>query len=348
MFEINKTKPTEKINISKKYIEERISQSDLWKYYLNGFDVEGWLDTRQNFKSELRNDNKPTCSLYSKGSNIYYKDWAGHFQGDIYNLVCYLNNLSYSDLMGAMKIIVRDFAHVFYGNDERQNAYIRSIASEVKDEENRLRKIQIKKGIWTKEMADWWNSYGIASSSFLADNDVYCAQYIWIDDKLRYTYSKHDPAIAYFFGQGRYKIYYPLRTKGARFIGNSSAVQGYNQLPEKGDLLILTKSMKDVLVLKLLGFNACALQSEQHHLEKDFYEHISKRFKKIVLLYDNDDAGRNGAEKICDKYNLTYIEIDGEEYIKDNSEPCKDISDVSKEYDLETARDCMDNLTMYL
>src|SRR6187402_3175342 len=128
MFTVDKTKPIDKINISKKFIEERLSQAQLWRYYLSGFDVEAWLNTRQNFKSELRVDNKPTCSLYSKGSNIYYKDWAGHFQGDIYNLVCYLNGLDYADLMGAMKIIVRDHANIFYGANEKQNEYIRSLA----------------------------------------------------------------------------------------------------------------------------------------------------------------------------------------------------------------------------
>jgi hypothetical protein len=340
MFAIDKAKPVEKVNISKRLIEEKLSQKDLWRYYLSGFDVDAWLNTRQNFKSELRTDNKPTCSLYSKGQNIYYKDWAGHFQGDIYNLVCYLNNLSYGDLMGAMKIIVRDFAHVFYGANERQNEYIKSLAVELKEEENRFRQIQIKKMIWTVELVKYWNGYEIAPLSFLADHDVFCPQYVWIDGKLRYTYSKHDPAIAYFFGNGRYKIYFPFRTKGARFIGNSNAIQGYNQLPATGDLLIITKSMKDVLVLKLLGFNACALQSEQHHLEKEAYEHLSKRFKRIVLLYDNDEAGRNGATKICDKYDLTYIEIPKEEY-----EDSKDISDVSDNYGMQEAYQCMENLT---
>jgi len=339
MFTVDKSKPTDKINISKKFIEERISQAELWRYYLGGFDVDSWLNTRQNFRSELRTDNKPTCSLYSKGQNIYYKDWAGHFQGDIYNLICYLNSLDYGDLMGAMKIIVRDFAHVFYTTNEKQNEYIRSIAIELKEEENRFRKIQIKKAIWTVELVKYWNEYEISPLSFLAENDVFCPQYIWIDGKLRYTYNKNDPAIAYYFGNGRYKLYFPFRTKGARFIGNSNAIQGYNQLPATGDLLILTKSMKDVLVLKKIGFAACALQSEQHHLEQAAYDHLSERFKRIVLLYDNDEAGRNGATKICDKYDLTYIEIP-EDY-----EDCKDISDVSKEYDMQTAYDCMDNWT---
>ncbi len=338
MFEVDKAKPTDKINISKKFIEEKISQAELWRYYLSGFDVDAWLNTRQNFKSELRVDNKPTCSLYSKGSNIYYKDWAGHFQGDIYNLICYLNNLDYGDLMGAMKIVVRDFAHVYYTTNEKQNAYIRGLAVELKEEENRFRKIQIKKTIWTTELIKYWNDYEISPLTFLAANDVFCAQYVWLDGKLRYTYNKNDPAIAYYFGDGRYKIYFPFRTKGARFIGNSNAIQGYNQLPPTGDLLILTKSMKDVLVLKKIGFAACALQSEQHHFEQAAYDHLSKRFKRIVLLYDNDEAGRNGATKICDKYDLTYIEVP-EDY------GCKDISDVSKEYDMQTAYQCMDDLT---
>lgn len=338
MFEIDRSVPSEKINISKKYIESVLTQDEIFKYYLDNFPVEEWKDTRENFRSQLRVDKTPTCSLYTKNGNLYYKDWNGHFHGDCYNLVCFKNNLAYSDLMGAMKIIVRDFAHRFYGVSEVQNIYLKSLIEEVEQEQRRQKKIQITKQLWTHEQVQYWKAYGI-TSSFLADYQVYSAKYVFLEDKLHYTHSKSDFAIAYYFGEGRYKIYYPLRAKGRnRFMGNSTAIQGYNQLREKGDLLVITKSLKDVIILRMFDIDAIALQSEQHHFEERAYKHLSERFKKMVVLYDNDDAGRSGAKRIYEKYNIPSIEIP-EDYTD-----CKDISDVAKNYSLDDAYECMENL----
>ena len=342
MFEASPNLITDKVNISKQYIEKYLSQAEIMKYYLGGFPVEEWIDTRINFCSELRKDNSPTCSLYTKNGNLYYKDWNGHFHGDCYNLVCFKNNLQYNDLMGAMKIIVRDFAHVFFGGGEAQDAYLRTVIDDANKEEKRQKQIQIKKQLWRPEQIAYWQSYHI-TSSVLAHYWVYSPEYIWLEGKMYYMYQKQDFAIAYYFGNGRWKIYYPMRTKGNnRFMGNSSAIQGYNQLPEKGDLLIWTKSLKDVMVLYMLGYNAVALQSEQHDLPQDAMEHLSSRFKKHVVFYDNDEAGRNGATKICDKYDLTYIEVP-ESYVF-----CKDISDVAKEHGLEEAENVMEELLEYI
>jgi hypothetical protein len=275
------------------------------------------------------------------------KDWAGHFQGDCYNLVCYQNNLSYGDLMGAMKTIIKDFPDRFMGEGVGKDNFLKSIIADTEAEEKRYKRIQIRRQPWRQEQIEYWKSYCIPSS-LLADYHIYSCEYMWLEGNLHYSYRRYDPAIAYCFGIGkegydRYKIYFPLRGKGKnRFITNSNAIQGYNQLPPSGDLLILTKSLKDVLVLRVLGYNAIALQSEQHHFEKDAYEHLAGRFRKIILLYDNDSAGRNGAEKICKRYGLLYIEIP-EDY-----EDCKDISDVVKEYSLDDATECMENLLEYI
>ncbi len=95
MFKVDPNVPTEKIELSRTYIESIISQRDLMKHYMMelSVDFERHLDTNLHFRSPLRKDNHPTCSLYTKNNKIYIKDWSGHFHGDVYNLVCYLNNL---------------------------------------------------------------------------------------------------------------------------------------------------------------------------------------------------------------------------------------------------------------
>jgi hypothetical protein len=87
-------------------------------------------------------------------------------------------------------------------------------------------------------------------------------------------------------------------------------LQGYEQLPKTGKLLIITKSLKDVMVLYELGYNAVALQSENDNLNKQIFIELSNRFKKIVIFFDNDLPGLDASVKLCEKYNLPRITID--------------------------------------
>ncbi len=125
----------------------------------------------------------------------------------------------------------------------------------------------------------------------------------------------------------KFKIYRPYSEyRKDKWRTNCSAIdiQGYEQLPKNGDLLIITKSLKDVMVLYELGYNAVALQSENDKLNHKIYKDLSERFKRIVILFDNDEPGKDSAIKLADEYNLEYIFIDSSIYSLYN---VKDISD---------------------
>ena len=97
-----------------------------------------------------------------------------------------------------------------------------------------------------------------------------------------------------------------------------------SQLPEKANLLVITKSMKDCMTLYSLGIAAIAPNSEHLFISKEKLEELQTRFKRIIVLYDNDLAGINGMSKIRKLYpNLIYSWIP-------RSLGCKDISDLYK------------------
>ncbi len=97
----------------------------------------------------------------------------------------------------------------------------------------------------------------------------------------------------------QWRIYFPKR-KDFRFLGNvsSKTIQGYRQLPKEGKLLVITKSMKDVMCLYSLGIPAIAPNSETQFVDDKTLENLKQRFKYIVLLYDNDLTGIKFANKI--------------------------------------------------
>jgi DNA primase len=89
--------------------------------------------------------------------------------------------------------------------------------------------------------------------------------------------------------------------------------------------------MKDVMVLRELGYNAIAFNSEgiptkgeNGKFVAETIEHLKSRFEHVILFLDNDAPGKEYTKKISTKYNLKSI------LIPDN-EP-KDISDYIAKY----------------
>lgn len=335
-FKISKNHEFDGLRITKDWIESRLNQETLMQFYLGVP-----LDFDNLICSPIRDDPNPTCSLYKKSGNVYMKDFSGHFHGDVYNLVCFQNHLDYGDLMGAMKIIVSDFPDTF-GISGAEKEFVHNLVVQQEAEEKKQKLFQYAAQKWQPTDKTYWKSYHL-TSLILAEFGVHSASHIWVDGKLRGSYFHKDPIYAYDYGRGRIKFYFPLRKGKSRFMCNTDAIQGWNQLPEKGHLVIITKSLKDVMVLKTLGYSAIAPQSEHHSIPPRLIEVLKTRFKNILIMYDNDNAGRRGAEKACDTFPiLSYIEI------PEIYEGCKDISDVVQTYGVDVAKDVMEELTQWI
>jgi len=87
----------------------------------------------------------------------------------------------------------------------------------------------------------------------------------------------------------RYKIYAPY-DKENKWLSNTrkTDIQGYSQLPTKGERLIITSSLKDVMCLNAAGYHSIALQSEMEVPDEKLISKLKDRFKTIEILYDND------------------------------------------------------------
>lgn len=68
-------------------------------------------------------------------------------------------------------------------------------------------------------------------------------------------------------------------------------------LPKSGDYVVVTKSMKDVMVFYELGIPAIAPISENCYLTEAQHLKLVKRFKHVILFYDNDIAGVHNLNK---------------------------------------------------
>ena len=113
--------------------------------------------------------------------------------------------------------------------------------------------------------------------------------------------------------KNRYKIYSPYEEKN-KWLSNTNKkdVQGYNQLPNKGERLIITSSLKDVMCLYSAGYNSIAMQSEMQIPDEKLISELKQRFNTIEILYDNDfnkidNPGQVMANKICNLYGFNNI-----------------------------------------
>jgi hypothetical protein len=141
-----------------------------------------------------------------------------------------------------------------------------------------------------------------------------------------------------------FKIYRPLsKSREDKWRSNCTKydIQGWEQLPDEGDLLIITKSLKDIMVLRRFNVFSIAPHSEVSLLPESVLNEAKNRFKRILVLYDNDDAGRKGALEMKEKYTLETIEIPSH-YL--DIYGVKDISDFVREFGEKKTQELINEL----
>lgn len=277
-------------NITEDFILSRISEEMIFCHYMQIPNI-----TKKLYKSVVRRDHKVTCGFFRK-SRLYLKDFANGDCYDCFGLVSRLYNCTY---FKALEIVAKDFNLT---NSNESYTRMKPVETFKKTEKC---KIQIEKQDFPDWQLRWWNQYGI-TKDILEEFRVYSCKSVFINGNLNSQSTNKCPIYGYYMGfkdVELWRIYYPTRTSG-RFISNTSStlIQGWNQLPEKGNLLVITKSMKDIMCLYSLGITALAPNSEHLFLKKEQIEELKNRFKHIIVLYDNDYAGITNLNKIRKQY----------------------------------------------
>ena len=305
--------------ITKELILSRFSEEQLMEYYLH-------LPVKKGlFRSPLRRDKQPTCSFYrNKSGTLIFKDFA---TGQHLNVFDVVQSIFKCDYFESLRIIANDFGIVRDSALRKNPGKINLNPIKIKDKE--ISKIQIEVQEFTDSELKWWGKYGI-SKDILRRFDVYSCKHVFLNDQLFAKSQQHCPIFGYYVkkyqGLELWRCYFPKRTS-FRFITNwpSKKIQGYDQLPKKGKLLVITKSMKDSMCLYSCGITACAPNSENLFIPDKVLEDLKNRFKNIVVLYDNDRPGLYNMAKIRKEHpELTYVFIPKKYGSKDISDFYRD------------------------
>ena len=300
----------------------KISEYDIFRYYCHNFKNYG-----DKFCSELREDRSPTCSIVPWKGKVIYKDFGSGDSHDCFSYIQAKYGLTFSE---AMRVIDTDF-----GLGLQSGTVIKSqiaITYGTQDViERRPTKIEKKARQWNVEDKNFWSQFHIPKH-LLTKFGVQPIDYFWINEA---RYRCHSLSYVYNIN-GRYKVYRPFETEGKWYSNTSKDdIQGWRQLKDNGDIVILASSLKDVMCLNVLGYEAIALQSEMQMPSAELIKQLSERFTVVAVLYDNDfekdaNPGQTMANKICAEFNLINI-------ILPAHYKSKDISDLMKDHGVEVA-----------
>jgi hypothetical protein len=300
-----------------------VSEYDVYAYYIGS-----QFQVGKVMRSPLRKDDHPSFGVFksSTSGDLLWKDQATGKTGNVVQFVAELFHIStkealcmITDNIKSGKIALSEKGLSFKHSFSRTKTIIsiqRKNFSEIDDE--------------------FWEKYFI-TRDLLKKHKVYPIHTFWVNDVIsNLFYMKDKPLYAYAV-YDKFQIYSPYGSRKDKFRTNCTKydIHGFELLPKYGDLLIITKSKKDIMVLDRLGYTAIAPTGETTPIPKDVMDDLKQRFKRIVILYDNDEPGINGAKKLSVTNGIEFTYIPIEYYTKFK---IKDVSDFIKAYKITKTR----------
>lgn len=280
--------------ITKELLLSKHTQETYFEHYL-GIPVK-----KGNFCSPsiIRTDHKPTCAFYKDKKGILkYKDFAGP-TFDFVGAVMYIYDCTY---YRALRIIANDFGFIEIQDQPKNPPKIEYSGNQLKETEHARIQVEIQE--FTKKELVWWTAFGISKKT-LNKFKVFSIKSVFLNGNYFMSSSDSSPIYGFYGGENSdgdelWRLYMPSKIK-YRFLSNWSSVmiQGAKQLPDSGEFIVVTKSLKDVMSLYEFGITAIAPNSENLFLTESQYARLKLKFKEVYLLYDRDLPGVRAANKI--------------------------------------------------
>ena len=299
--------------MSLKDLLDKLNDYDIYSYYVGQFKI-GKL-----FNSPLRSDDKnPSFNIFKgNGGGLFFKDHGSGEGGNAIKFVKLIKNIQTRDeLERELLRIVRKM------NPNQQ--YVQRTYSTVNSGST---DIGIVRQPFTDVDKKYWKQFHISIDT-LKLFQVFSIKYFLCNRVVRGTYKESSPMYAYKVFD-KFKIYRPLASKYTKWRTNltNRDVQGLAEIPkEGGNLLIITKSLKDVMCLYEMGFNAIAASSETTFIPNDILQSLRSKWNHIVIIYDRDKTGMLEARKYSKQYRLDAIFVHKKFKAKDISDAIRDNS----------------------
>ena len=297
--------------MKKEEILSQISSYEILNHYLQRFHNKSKLRQGENISNPFINSKQATPSF-----NIFhdmletkewrFKDFATDDQGSCFDLVMRLFNLDFS---AAKAKICQDF------NITPATTVIQSLpasSAPVAKPDNNFSTVPRD---FTAQEIDFWKKYGIEADVLDRYRVKVLSSFTAISKEGKpYTIKAGNNMLIFAYDFGTWaKLYKPLAERKYRFqyLGSKpqNFVFGLNQLPDKGDLVLITGGEKDTMSLAARGFHAISLNSETATPNPDLISELKARFSEVAILYDNDETGIRQGREIASAFGLTLVQL---------------------------------------
>ena len=300
------------ITMSLRDLLDKLDDYSIYSYYL------GEIKPGKLINSPLRsNDKIPSFAIFrSNTGDLLFKDHGTGEAGNALKFVkLYRGIQTREELERELLKIVR---RMNPNQTIRTNNYSKLVSSGVTD-------IGIVRQPFNDVDKRYWKQFHISIDT-LKHFNVWSIKYFLCNSVVRGTYKETCPMYAYKVFD-RFKIYRPLASKYTKWRTNltNRHVQGLAELPQEGgNLLIITKSLKDVMCLYEMGYDAIAASSETTFIPEDILQSLRSKWKHIVILYDRDRTGMLKARDYSKKYKFDTIFVHKKFKAKDISDAVRD------------------------
>lgn len=309
------TKIKDNVSITLDWILSKVTEYDIYAAYIGNFKV-GMI-----YNSPLRKDKTPSFGCYysKKTKQLMFKDHGTGECGNIIKFVSLFTGLTnYSDILNNIVNKLK------ITNDTKlvsSKQYIPSTETV----------IGIVRQDFTLTDINYWSQFNISTTT-LKKFGVNSIKYYLCNGVVKGIYKDSNPMYAYKV-YNNFKIYRPLADKYTKWRNNltENDIQGFKQLPKTGDILIITKSMKDAMCLYEMGIPAISPSSESTFIPQKALDQLKKRFKTILICFDRDEAGCKYLRKISLKTGL-------KPFLVHKKWKAKDISDAIKANSFESIK----------
>lgn len=306
-------------NITLDWILSKVTEYDIYAKYIGQFKV-GMI-----YNSPFRKDKNPSFGIYysKRTKQLLFKD---HGTGECGNVIKFVSlftgKTEYSDILSDIVDKLNITNNTKLVSSKQYIPPTETVIGVVRQE-------------FTDVDINYWKQFNISINTLKKFN-VNSIKYYLCNGIVKGTYKRENPIYAYKV-YNNFKIYRPLADKYTKWRNNLTDydIQGYEQLPQKGDILFITKSMKDVMCLHEMGYPAVSPSSESTFLPKDILEQLKTRFKRIIILFDRDTAGVKRSRKLSQETGLEAMFIN-------KKFKAKDVSDAVKANSFEETKNWLD------
>lgn len=294
-----------------------ITAEDIYDFYVTG----EWRYGKVS--SPFRSDSSPSFSIYRNSTNkLVWRDFGTNEYGGPLDLVIKIFGLDFKDALNKIQTDLNGVYTTDRSSVLPNGAFHAMVGSTsgLEPSKKKKKEVTVELQEFTKIDEKYWGSYGLSIDTVKKYN-VRSVRTVFVGNKPVFGYTEHSPIYAYYVTDPGYdeywsnvKVYRPFAVD-YKWLGNMNNKVVFNiRRLHKGcydvtnetidlnilnslDTIIITKSLKDVMVIESFNIPAIAPQSESY-VDSNIVLRALDLYKNVYVLMDNDLQG----EKISEKY----------------------------------------------